>query len=140
MMRCSIFSIFDNPEAQLWQGHMTPPSLKRLGGIIIIFIGCPRTLRRAHEGTSIWQMCGIDCSAAWSFLHRWVARVLRHMGGHSSAWWVGNASHAFAIAHPRAVNKREPSLKGHEASVDVLQYRYLPFGSPDPATLMPITF
>ena len=85
--------------------------------IMIIFIGCPRTLRRAHEGTSIWQMCGIDCSAAWSFLHRWVARVLRHMGGHSSAWWVSNASHAFAIAHPRAVNKREPSLKGHEASV-----------------------
>ena len=72
---------------------------------------------RVLVGTFIWHMCSSTALPLVRPFADVVAGALRAHVGRSSAWWVGNVSHALAIAHPRAVNKREPSLKGHEASV-----------------------
>ena len=67
------------------------------------YIGYPR----CHIG----HLCGVDCSAAMvdlSSLRLWVARVLRAHVRRSSAWWVGNASHAFAIASSKGRERADP--------------------------------
>ena len=59
---------------------MPPPCLKMLGGKETKKHRVPEDLTKGTRRDFHMAHVRLDCSAAWSFLHRWVARALRHLG------------------------------------------------------------
>ena len=63
---------------------------------------------RVLVGTFIWHMCSSTALPLVRPFADVVAGALRAHVGRSSAWWVGNASHAFAIASSKGRERADP--------------------------------